>query len=261
MPAPTSRRALVRTAVVALVVVTAVLTAPLVGSWQFDPRFTPPETDEVTETSAELPTAEPSAEPPAPEAPPEEWELPDLTWLLVVVAVLAGLVLLALLVRLVLWLRRPTPPPPPDPSVLAGAGDAEDEPQIPVLHRGVRAAVAHLEQIREPRDAIVAAWLALEEAAARSGVRRRPAQTPTEFTAAVLTRTGADQQAVTALLRLYHRARFATAEPGPADVGAATEAFAALTASWPELAERPDRVAGPDNPDSPDSPDTEGPPR
>ncbi|SED71347.1 protein of unknown function [Ruania alba] len=225
-----------------------VLAAPLVGSWEFEPRFEPRDPVQATAPTAELPTAEPRspAPTPTPTLPESDLHAPDLRWLLVVGAVLAALVVLALLVRLLLWLRRPTPPAPPEPRGLAGHGEIDEEPELPVLHRGVQAAVAHLEQIHEPRDAIVAAWLALEEAAARSGVRRRPAQTPTEFTAAVLTRTGADQEAITRLLRLYHRARFSTSDPKREDVAAATEAFAALTASWPALTEpsQPDPNGG-----------------
>ncbi|RIQ16369.1 DUF4129 domain-containing protein, partial [Jiangella rhizosphaerae] len=74
--------------------------------------------------------------------------------------------------------------------------------------------------------AVIAAWLALESAAAGSGAPRDPVQTPTEFTAALLRRHHADEHAVTTLLGLYHRARFAV-HPGlgAGDVAAARQAL------------------------------------
>lgn len=59
-------------------------------------------------------------------------------------------------------------------------------------------------------DAIIAAWLTLESAAAESGKVRKAAETPSEFTAALLRYHHADPEAVQTLLQLYHRARFAT---------------------------------------------------
>jgi hypothetical protein len=63
-----------------------------------------------------------------------------------------------------------------------------------------------------PSDAVIAAWVQLEESAAETGVERRPHQTPTEFTAAVLAGQNADEQALRTLRTLYHRARFG--QPG-----------------------------------------------
>ena len=71
----------------------------------------------------------------------------------------------------------------------------------------------------------------LEDVAARAGRRRRPSQTPTQFTVGVLERVTDDRDAVAELLGLYHRARFGS-RPLPDD--AAARAAAALT-----------RIAGP----------------
>lgn len=73
---------------------------------------------------------------------------------------------------------------------------------------------------------VVEAWLALESAAAASGAARDPAQTPSEFTAALLRRHHADAAATSTLLGLYHRARF-SAHPdiGAGDVAAARSAL------------------------------------
>ncbi|UFU03965.1 DUF4129 domain-containing protein [Ruania suaedae] len=233
-----------RIVAVGVLLVAAVMAASVAGSWEVTPRFDPGPAESASPPSplptADLPTTT-ASEPPVPAE--GGTTLPDLGWLLWVGGGVLALVVLALLVRAVLWLRRPTPEGPDPAATLAGTGPAEAEPDIPVLHRGARAAALHLERIGPPRDAIVAAWLTLEEAAQASGVRRRPAQTPTEFTAAVLTRTGTDADGVTRLLRLYHGARFSTREPGAAEVAAAIEALEAITRSWPSEAADP---AGPE---------------
>lgn len=63
-------------------------------------------------------------------------------------------------------------------------------------------------------DAVVACWVLLEDAAARVGTPRGAPQTPTEFTADLLTEHQSDRAAVETLLQLYHQARFGS-EPLP----------------------------------------------
>jgi hypothetical protein len=78
------------------------------------------------------------------------------------------------------------------------------------LLRGTRSALARLRQ-RDggpPSDAVQQAWLALEAAAAESGTTRRPDQTSTEFTSAVLAGHDVDPDALATLRGLYQRARF-----------------------------------------------------
>lgn len=62
-----------------------------------------------------------------------------------------------------------------------------------------------------PSDAVIAAWVQLEESAKATGIERQPHQTPTEFTAAVLAGQQADEKALSTLKDLYHRARFGQA--------------------------------------------------
>ena len=148
-----------------------------------------------------------------------------------------GLVLFGVLAALALWwlwrwLRRRDPARrAPLREVRTTAGEVA-EPDLPVLRRGVSAARRFLAQIPRASDAVIAAWLALEEAATESGVRRAPSQTPTEFTVAVLQRTPADPEATTELLALYHRARFSTGPIGADDVALASRCLARLAASW-----------------------------
>lgn len=111
--------------------------------------------------------------------------------------------------------------------LLGRAGDVVPggAPSVPVLAEGADAAVAALREPRlPPRDAIIAAWVALEDAAQACGVARDPAATPTEFTLDVLDATPADGAAARTLLALYLRARFSTQEMTVVDVTAASDA-------------------------------------
>lgn len=75
-------------------------------------------------------------------------------------------------------------------------------------------------------DAVIAAWLRLEEAAEHEGAGRKPHQTPTEFTTALLGRHTGSEPALTELRELYQRARFGP--PGQitdADADAAIDAL------------------------------------
>lgn len=80
------------------------------------------------------------------------------------------------------------------------------------VRQAARAALDELRQRTggEPGDAVVAAWLVLERAAARAGSGRKAHQTPTEFTTAVLAEHRVDAAALDRLRTLYQRARFGT---------------------------------------------------
>jgi hypothetical protein len=102
--------------------------------------------------------------------------------------------------------------------------DAVTSGEAPILdrvdHAVAEASVELTAGSRSSRDAVIAAWLRLEQGAADVGVPRRPAQTPTEFTRRVLDHAtrGHEAAAVDELLHLYHRARFGR-RPLPADAG------------------------------------------
>lgn len=117
--------------------------------------------------------------------------------------------------------------------------DLDDVTQA-ALQEGVRDADRALRRELPPGDAVIAAWLALEQAAVRGGVPRDPAQTATEFTLALLDRTPAEPGAARTLLRLYHRARFSDHEVTAGDVAAARDALDVLAAALPGVA----RAAG-----------------
>jgi Domain of unknown function (DUF4129) len=94
--------------------------------------------------------------------------------------------------------------------------EPEEEPMLEargLVRSAVRGALAELRARAggPPADAVVAAWVVLEGAAAKAGSARQAHQTPTEFTAAVLAEHTVDKDALRRLCRLYQRARFGTA--------------------------------------------------
>ncbi|GAB2691306.1 hypothetical protein GCM10027194_27110 [Thalassiella azotivora] len=125
---------------------------------------------------------------------------------------------------------------------------------VGAVRRGVRRAHEELDLPgggRSADDAVVACWLALEDAAGRTGARRLPAQTPTEFTAALLGAVAADREATAELLRLYQRARFgSTPLPGEA-VPAARRALERIAASLPDATTGDGDAARPAGPVAP----------
>jgi Domain of unknown function (DUF4129) len=110
-----------------------------------------------------------------------------------------------------------------------GAADPTDEGttiDVDLMRRATHGALDLLrERAGEPGDAVVLAWLALERAAAESGLARQPHQTPTEFTTAVLAGLNVDGGALDRLRVLYQRARFSTHPVTADDVQAAQEAL------------------------------------
>ena len=138
-------------------------------------------------------------------------------WVYLVALFVAGLLLAVALGLLVRWIRRlldqraPYDADAADPDVELG-GDVQDG-ATPALREGVRRAAQVLEEEVPPGDAVIAAWVALEASAERSGLVRDRAQTATEFTVEVLDATRADPGATRALLELYLAARYSRARP------------------------------------------------
>jgi hypothetical protein len=195
---------------------------------------------------APLPTPTPTR-PPTALQPGAGGQGPDLpAWLggavlaVVVALVLAGVALLA--VRL--WQRRTSRAEALDPLDDA-TPDAGAALAAPAVRRGIARSLEVLESPRDLDDAVVRAWLGLEEAAADAGVARTAAETPTEFTARLLGRVPADREAVEVLRALYSRARFGArtaAPPASSSASSSTQddddaeraraALRALARSW-----------------------------
>lgn len=228
-------RALTGMGLLALVCLVAVLGAATNGPWQVRPWWDlqlPQNQPTPSVTPAATNSQHPPLLPEGPQARPTATV--DLSWLGWVLAGAAAVALVLVAIRLVRYWRRPRPEAAAPSEVIAAEGDPEPDAQT--LRRGVGQAGDRLRAAGPPRDAIIAAWVAIEDAARRSGAPRRPAQTPTEHTTAVLRRTGADAAAAHQLLHVYQRARFAVTEPTEADVARAARALRRLAASWPELA-------------------------
>jgi hypothetical protein len=159
--------------------------------------------------------------------------LPDPRWVLIPVALLALGAAGWLLYRTWRRFQRTASPPSAAPGTGAGSVGAPDaEPELPPLLAAAREAMIALDLASDPDDAIVQAWLAVERGAAQSGIERRPAQTATEFTVAVLRRTTADPRSIEALRALYHRARFSAHPATAADLAEAIRCLEQLADSW-----------------------------
>lgn len=161
---------------------------------------------------------------------------PDLSWVkwvLLGVVIATVLVVLAIIVMRLLAVRKMYEARPDDEIEIADT----ELPDLPTLQQGAAKAEERLLAIGNPTDAIIAAWLALEEAADSSGVHRRPAQTPTEFTADVLGRTGVPAEPVRTLLGLYLRARFAAHPSSDQDLATARRCICDLADAWRDFAD------------------------
>ena len=213
---------------VAVVSVLAVAGASMAGGWMLQPRGW---IDGAAPSTVFTPPMDP------PTQPPPLGEANPLQQLVAgALAVLMGLALLAGLMWLARWLWRRRPrravveesEPESTPE-----GVVSPEPHLPTLARGATTAESILAQVGGvPRDLILRCWLALEDAAAESGVPRRPSASPTEFTATVLRSTQADRASIDILLHLYHRARFSGHPVTDDDVRAARTAVIALARRW-----------------------------
>jgi len=157
-----------------------------------------------------------------------------LIWVIVVIAVIAIALQLCRW-----WARRPSRAATDQhaPAVeavreLQAEPEPEPVPDTPALRSGIELALQMLDEQREPGDAIVRAWLGLEETAESAGILRAAAETPTEFTSRILGRAFADDQAIRTLLRLYLRTRFGDHPATSDDVAAVRAALEALVQSW-----------------------------
>lgn len=226
---PGARRALLLSVLLAVVVVAA---AGLTGTTHFGgarwvPHWSPGHgATPQTAPSAKLPKAPKTA--PVHVSVRFPFEL--LAW------IGAGIVLLGVAIVLWrLWRNRPAPRARDVHSAAAERArevEPEPEPEPEALRSGIELALQQLDEQHEPADAVVRAWLGLQETAEESGILRQPAETPTEFTSRILRSALTDDRAIRTLLRLYLRTRFGDHPVTRDDVAAVREALQELVATW-----------------------------
>jgi hypothetical protein len=154
-------------------------------------------------------------------------------WVFIGLGITAAAIVIGLLVMRWMAIRQLKDSQPDEALDVVG----EITPDLPTLQQGAARAEERLLAIGNPTDAIIAAWLALEEAADASGVHHQPSQTPTEFTTEVLGQTGVDAEPVQTLLGLYLRARFGAGPSSAEDLETARRCVRQLAASWQDFAE------------------------
>jgi hypothetical protein len=219
---------------VGVLLVLGLVVAAIRPPWKFDPivinlpaaKFQPPTM--LTHTPSGTPSPPPLLRPPG-----AGLDLSWVKWVALGLVIAAVVVVLGVIAMRLLAVRQMYASRPDDEIEIAD----DVAPDLPTLQPGAAKAEERLLAIGNPTDAIIAAWLALEEAADASGVHRRPAQTPTEFTAVVLERTGVASEPVRTLLGLYLRARFAATPATDADLTTARRCIRDLATSWKSFAE------------------------
>jgi hypothetical protein len=210
-------------------VVVAVLGAALAGPFHLVQRSTPQSTFEMPTL-----TAGTAVSTPVPASTDAAAQLPAGAekWVYLAILVGIGVILLIGVWLLGNWIRRlrerraPIETDDVEPDV--ELGDDVVDNATPALREGVRRAAQVLEDEVPPGDAVIAAWVALEAAAGRSGLVRERAQTATEFTVEVLDATRADPGATRHLLELYLAARYSDHRLTRDDVVSARESLAAI---------------------------------
>jgi len=173
------------------------------------PQLDQIEPDATPTTPPLLPTTQPDFSK-APQPPPEAAQgLPE--WLGTAALLLLG-VISAVVAAIVIWAvlrdaakRRARKGRRPATTGREGPRTAEEL---------VAALDAGLEELsdtdRDPRRAVIACWVRLEQAAAAAGTTRHPGDSPTDLVGRLLREQQVDARVLAALLEVYREARYAT---------------------------------------------------
>ncbi|WP_243225958.1 DUF4129 domain-containing protein [Microbacterium sp. CIAB417] len=213
------------------------LVVMIAASAQGTARFDPPDIDAWTAPRPgpeAMPTQEATPLPVDPQTGGTAAQVVS-TILLVLGAVVLGIVLV-FLVRAILraWAERL----PRRDGVPAGAEEhvAETAPDpertAPAIRRGIASALQEIDAHPDPADAIVAAWIGLEDTASDAGMSRGRSETPSEFTLRVIASRVDVAGDADALLHLYERVRFAGHRAGEDDRMRARQALANIQEGW-----------------------------
>lgn len=188
-----------------------------------------------------LPTMTPPTESPGPRGdvplPPDGFTGRAITAILAVLVAAAIIAAVIVVIRALLraWRDRPLRRRDGTETETAGAGieaPADAAPDAPAIRRGVAAARTAAERHPDPGDAIVAAWVGLEETATDSGIGRGRSETPSEFTLRILLRRPGIDEPARELLRLYEGVRFGGRIAGEAERMRAVQALARIEEGW-----------------------------
>ena len=126
--------------------------------------------------------------------------------LIVVLALIVLTVVVSLRATFIRRRKLPSAREPAVPLAFEGAAPPESLESLESMLGGQLAAL----DAGTPRNAIVAAWVQLEEYATSHGLPREPADTPAEFVARALAAYDLDSAAIERLADLYREARFST---------------------------------------------------
>lgn len=222
-----------------VIVVALFVVAMIASASQGQPTFRPAEPIPAG-TSEPLPTASPGGTglPEPTESEPTNAVVAQILTVILMVLVAAGIiVLLAIVARALLRAWRDRPLKRRGAAVVAPEVEQFESPptaDIPVgvMRRGIAGALATIDQRARATDAIIAAWIGLEESAADAGVTRAASETPGEFAVRIITlRPGVADEAV-ALLRLYESVRFGTRVADEDDRSSARRALRRIEEVW-----------------------------
>ncbi|NUS00878.1 MAG: DUF4129 domain-containing protein [Kribbellaceae bacterium] len=184
-----------------------------------EPRTLPPQL--VTQTP-------PTQGTPTPRAMPQPHDTPS--WLLsmwqTLIYLIAAAIVVLIVVAIIRTVRRVRLPK------LEPADNDWERVKAERLAEAVDTGLAQIDT-GTATDAVVACWVALEQASASAGVPREPSETPAEFTVRVLGVGGISEPELIRLGELYREARYSTHGSTEA---ARTEARAALLRLREELA-------------------------
>ncbi len=161
------------------------------------PRFDRP----VAEQAAASPASEPSAGPAGGDAGLPDWAGTAALGLLV--ALVAGIVVLVVWTVVRDRLGRVT-----------GSSTPTGAPRQRAADEVVAALDAGLDDLsdadRDPRRAVIACWVRLEQAAAAAGTPRRPGDTPTDLVSRLLREQRVSADVLAGFAEVYREARYAT---------------------------------------------------
>lgn len=171
------------------------------------------------------------------------WSLPSagerqangwLAWLTWAFAVVVALAILFALARVIRHLIRHLMRRAPLVSVVGTGADSGSpaEADARIVMSGLASALQILNSERSSSDAVVQAWQGLEDAAAAAGLKRRPAETASEFTVRILYRSRGSAEPIAVLLSLYQRVRFGHHLPSEIEIAAARSSLATLLEVW-----------------------------